>query len=128
MLGVSQAFQDAVRGSHTRFFQLNVIQDSKVVAELPGVFDGSVTADATAAQLRRFSASIADESGKYTPEDMHSLLAPFGTQVQPMMGVLVPNVTLINDLDDNARTWAEGEHNGTIVDPDTGELILGFQD
>lgn len=125
MQGTSDAFQTAVRGSHQAVCRVDIIRDDKVVATLP-VFDGQVTADRTAAQMRAFTASVADPTGVVIPLDKSALLAPFGTRAALYRGVRVPSadtsVTLANDV----ASWSTGTNNGVVPDTSTGELRLGW--
>jgi hypothetical protein len=123
MLPTSDAYQTAVQTSHQSVALVNVIKDGKVVAILP-VFDGEVTADRTAANLRQCTISIADPTGKYTPEDATSLL--FGTQLQLFLGVRIPGVQLVEDYDNSPATWAQRTNQGMTVDPATGNLVLAY--
>lgn len=125
MQPTSLAFQTTVAGSHQSICRFDVIQNGKVVASLP-IVDGNVSADRTAAQMRAFSAVIADVDGSLTPADISGLLAPFGTRCQIYRGVVIPNVVMVVDLDNSAVTFAEGNNNGTYADPLTGDLILAW--
>jgi hypothetical protein len=102
---------------------VNVIQHNKVVATLD-VFDGEVTADRTAAQMRQCTISLADPDGTLTPEDATSLLTPFGTQLQLLRGVKLPGVLLV--ANEALAVWSQGTMSGAIVDPVTNNLILGY--
>jgi len=126
VLGVSLAFQDAVRRSHTAMCEMDVIgPNGQVIMTIP-VHDGSVTADRTAGQMRRFTAMIADPDGTLTPATMADALAPFGNSVQLWRGVRIENIQTVSDLDNDVASWADGTNNGTSTDPATGELILGW--
>lgn len=125
MIGTSDQFRAEVKKSHQAVCRMDIIQNGQVVMTLP-VFDGSVTADRTSAQMRQFSASVADPDGTLTPADMNAVLAPFGTRVKLYRGVRIPNIVTIADLDNTVVTWADGTNNGTVADPATGDLILGF--
>jgi hypothetical protein len=125
MLPTSDAYQAAVQTSHVTTAKVNVIQNGKVVDELP-IFDGEVTADATAANRRQCTISIADPTGKYTPEDAKSQLTPFGTQLQAFLGVRIPGVQLVEDYDNSPATWGQRTNQGMTVDPVTGNLVLAY--
>lgn len=125
MQPISLAFQNAIQGSHHSVCLVNVIQKGQVVLQLP-IFDGLVSADRTSAQMRSFNASVGDPDGSLTPADMTGLLAPFGTMVQIFRGVRIFNVTAVSRLDSSAAAWSAGTNNGTIGDPSTGHLILGW--
>jgi hypothetical protein len=125
LLPVSDGFLTAVATTHNPNCKVEVIQNGVVVTTLTP-FDGSVTADRTAAQLRSCTISIADPTGTLTPVDASSLLAPFGTLIAPYRGVRVPSVEIISNVDNNAATFALGDNNGTWPDPTTGNLILGY--
>ena len=125
MQATSSAFQTAVQGSHQSVCLVNVIQNGKVVSTLD-VYDGSVSADRTAAQQRRFTASVGDPDGELTPADISSMLAPFGTRLQLFRGIRLASVATVSRLDHTVATWSEGTNNGTIADPTTGDLILGY--
>lgn len=125
MQPVSDAFQAAVQRSHQAVCQVDIIDDGIVVASLP-VFDGSVTADRTAAQMRTFTASLGDPDGIYTPATMSDLLAPFGRRAAIRKGVRIESVTAVQDIDNDVPSFTEGWNNGTIADPTTGDLILGW--
>jgi len=124
MQGVSDAFQAAVKGSHTAVCEVDIIQNGKVVAQLQP-YDGTATADRTAAQMRSATVSFGDPTGTLTPADMSSMLAPFGTLFQPKRGVRILSTTIIQDLDNNFTTWSGGTHMGTVADVSTGVLRIG---
>lgn len=125
MQPTSSAFQAAVQGSHQAICRFDIIQNGIVVMQLP-IVSGNVTADRTAAQMRQFDAVLADPDGSLTPADMSALLAPFGTHAQIWRGVLITQVLAVQDLDNTAATFNQGTNNGTIGDPVTGALILGW--
>lgn len=125
MIGTSAGFQAAVVGPHQMADRCSVIENGAITMTLP-VFQGSVTADRTAARMRRMQVTLADPDGTYAPADISSTLAPGSTQIFLERGVRVPNVGLTTDLDDSAAAWGEGTNNGTIGDPITGRLILGW--
>lgn len=125
MQPTSSAFQAAVQGSHQAICRFDIIQNGTVVMQLP-IVDGNVTADRTAAQMRSFDATLGDPDGTLTPEDMSAVLAPFGTRAQLWRGVLINEVDAVQDLDNTAAAFNEGTNNGTIGDPVTGSLILGW--
>jgi hypothetical protein len=104
---------------------VDIIQNGAVVMQLP-IVDGSVTADRTAAQMRQFDATLGDPDGSLTPADMSAVLAPFGTRAQIWRGVRIVNVEAVQDIDNSAATFNQGTNNGTIGDPVSGALILGW--
>jgi hypothetical protein len=104
MQGHSDQFAAAVRKLHTAVCRVDVIQDGKVVAQLP-VHAGSVTADRTAAQMRSFETEVADPSGVLLPEGMDSMLAPFGTRIQLYRGVRLSSVDTQAVFYNNAASW-----------------------
>lgn len=124
MQPVSDAFQKAVQGSHQAVCEVNIIEDGIVVAQLP-IFDGSVSADRTAAQMRTFTASLGDPDGTYTPATMADLLG-LGRRVQIRKGVRIESVTSVQDIANDVPTFTNAWNNGTIADPATGDLILGW--
>lgn len=126
MIGTSEEFKQAVQMSHEAISQVNIIRDGKVVLELIP-YEGEVTADRTAAQMRQCTLQIADPTGELTPADASSLLTPFGTQFQVLKGVRLPRVDLVVDWAHDAASWTNGgDNNGTIADPSTGDLVLGY--
>lgn len=125
MQPTSAAFQAVIQVSNDAVSQVNIIQDGKIVMIVPA-FDGSVTADGTAANQRTCTVMVGDETGDYTPADISGVTAPFGTLMQVLRGVTIPATASVIDLDNSVVTWAEGTNNGTIGDPTTGALILGW--
>jgi hypothetical protein len=125
MQPTSLAFQTAVQGSHHAVCQVNILQKGQIVMQL-SIFDGTVTADRTSAQMRSFTASVGDPTGTLTPKDMTSVLSPFGTQVQIFKGVRIFAVAAVSRIDNSIVTWSQGTNNGTIADPTVGDLILGW--
>ena len=125
MQPTSLDFQTTVQGSHQAVCRVDIIQDGSVVMQLP-IVDGSVTADITAAQMRQFDATLGDPDGSLTPADMSAVLAPFGTRAQIWRGVKIVNVAAVQDIDNSAATFSQGTNNGTIGDPVSGALILGW--
>jgi hypothetical protein len=121
----SAAFQAAIQGSNQSVAQVNIIQDNKIVMIL-AAFDGAVTADGTAANQRTCSVSVGDEDGSLTPADISGVTAPFGTRMQILRGVTIEAPAAVVDLDNSVVTWAQGTNNGTIGDPTTGALVLGW--
>lgn len=126
MIGVSGDFQALVKTSHTSICLVEIIQNGQVVLVLD-VHDGSVEADRTAGQMRRFVCTAADASGTLTPVDITGLLAPFGTRCIIYRGVRITNIILLDDVVDRLeRWWAGADLVGVVVDPVTGELRLGW--
>lgn len=125
MQPTSSAFQAAIQASHQAVSRCDIIQNGSVVMQLP-IVAGSVSADRTSAQMRRFDATLADPDGTLTPADMSAVLAPFGTRAQIWRGVLITQVDAVQDIDNSAATFNQGTNNGTIGDPVTGSLILGW--
>lgn len=125
MRGHSDRFAQAVRKSHVAVSRVDVIQDGKVVAQLP-VHAGSVTADRTQAQMRSFEVEVSDPDRTRTPDDMTSLLAP-GTRLQLWRGVRLDDVDTRVQV---APSWAvsnasTGVLNGVVASPIDGALVLG---
>jgi hypothetical protein len=125
MQPTSSAFQAVIQGSHQSVCRVDIIRNGSVVMQLP-IVDGSVTADRTAAQMRQFDATLTDPDGTLTPADMSAVLAPFGTRAQLWRGVLIVNIDAVQDVDNSAATFSQGTNNGTIGDPVSGALILGW--
>lgn len=125
MQPTSAAFQAAVQGSNQSVAQVNIIQDNKIVM-IVAAFDGSVTADGTAANQRTCAVMVGDEDGSLTPADISAVTAPFGTRMQILRGVTIEAEAAVVDLDNSVPSWAEGTNNGTIGDPTTGALVLGW--
>lgn len=129
MRGSSKTFQTTVvRTGQTAICRVDVIRDGRVVAQLT-IHRGSVTADRTAAQMRNFEVEVSDPDGVLTPEDMASLLAPFGTRLQLWRGLRLQDVTTLVFYANSAPAWQvttpQGQMNGVVGDPVTGELRLG---
>jgi hypothetical protein len=125
--GRSAEFDAIVRKPHTAVPRADVIQDGKVVAQLP-IHSGSVAADRTAAQMRSFEVEVSDPKGELTPEGMTSTLAPFGTRMQLYRGVRISNVETSAVLYDSANPWTPktdtGVMNSVKIGAD-GALTLG---
>jgi hypothetical protein len=107
MIGTSQEFQDAVRRSHNPVAKVEVVQDGAVVRTLD-VHAGQVDADRTAAQMRRFTAQVADPTGELTPARIRDLLAPFGTVLRLYRGVRIQEISEVSDDDSTQAQWAQG--------------------
>jgi hypothetical protein len=127
--GNSKTFQKTVvRSGQTAICRVDVIRDGRVVAQLT-IHRGSVTADRTAAQMRTFEVEVSDPDGVLTPEDMASLLAPFGTRLQLWRGLRLQDVTTLVFYANSAPAWqvttSQGQMNGVVGDLTTGELRLG---
>jgi hypothetical protein len=123
--GTSDIFQQLVQTTHEAVCEVDIIQNGKVVLQLVG-FDGQVTADRTAAQMRSATVSVADPDGTLTPVDMASALAPFGTRMQIKRGVRIPGSQLLSRLDTGANGgFAQGTNVGTVADATTGYLRIG---
>lgn len=128
MQGHSDRFDEVVRKPHTAVFRADVIQDGKVVDQLP-LHSGAVSADRTAAQMRTFEVEVSDPDGTRTPEGMTSTFAPFGTRMQIYRGVRISNVEIEAVLYQSAVSWVpSGSSTGVLcsvkVDTD-GSLTLG---
>lgn len=129
MRGSTKIFQKTVvRTGQTAICRVDVIRDGRVVAQLT-IHRGSVTADRTQAQMRTFEVEVSDPDGVLTPEDMQSLLAPFGTRLQLWRGLRLQDVTTLTFYANSAAAWqvftSQGQMNGVVGDPTTGELRLG---
>jgi hypothetical protein len=128
MRGSSKAFQSAVVGDHISICRVDVVRDGRVVQQL-AVHKGGVTADKTAAQLRNFDVEVSDPEGTLTPAGMASLLAPFGTRLQLWRGIRFENITTLRFYANSPDAWQvvtpQGQMNGVVADPSTGELRMG---
>lgn len=128
MRGSSRKFQQKVVTSHTAISRVDVVRDGRVIRQLD-VHAGSVTADRTAAQMRNFDVEVSDPTGELTPDGMASLLTPFGTRLQLWRGVRLDDVDTREFYADSANAWTpvtdQGQMCGVVVDPVTGELMLG---
>lgn len=125
MQSVSEDFRNAVRGPHQSVARVEIVRDG-IVTRVLDAHAGSVTADRSGAQLRRFSAAVADPTGELPPATLRDELAPFGTQARVYRGVRIQRVVTATALDSDAASWATGDHEGTAADPSTGELVLGW--
>lgn len=122
MIGTSVGFQREVRQSHVAASKVEIIQNGQVVLTL-AVHGGSVDADRTAAQLRRFTAQVADPDGSLTPEGLRDKLAPFGTLARVYRGVRVPAISETEEIFVTATDWATGTFDHTVATG--GVLQLG---
>jgi hypothetical protein len=126
--GFSADFTATIQESHTAVVAAQAIQNGKVVADLE-VHAGSVSADRTAAQMRTFQFEVIDRDGTLTPDNMTSLLAPFGTRIQLYRGVRIKNVETQSAFYDAAHPWTPRTLTGQMVsvklDPSDGSLTLG---
>lgn len=123
MIGTSAGFQTQVKGSHVAVIKLDVVQNGAVVLTL-NVHGGQVDADRTAAQLRRFTADVADPDGTLTPAGVRDALAPFGTLVRVYRGVRVPAITETGQTFVAQADWLTGTFDHTIATVG-GALQLG---
>ncbi len=125
MQGTSDTFQQLVQTTHEAVCEVDIIQNGKVVLTLEA-FDGQVTADGTAAQMRSCAISVADPTGTLTPVDMASTLAPFGTRMLVKRGVRIPGSQTITQFDTGANGgFAQGANIGAVADGTTGYLRIG---
>lgn len=125
MQSISEAFRNAVRGPHEARARVEIVRDG-VVTRVLDAHAGSVTADRGGATLRRFAATVSDPTGELTPAGVRDELAPFGTQARVYRGVRIPRIVTASAHHAGAAGWNSGNHDGTGVDPVTGELILGW--
>lgn len=127
MIGTSSEFQALVKTSHQAVCRVEIIKNGVVVLVLD-VHDGSVVADRTAGQMRRFICTASDPSGTLTPVDITGILAPFGTRCIIYKGVRITDILLIDDVADRAERWYTpgADMVSLIADPVTGELRLGW--
>lgn len=92
MYQVSQAFRDAVRGSHTAVSWVEILGAGENV---DGWSDARVKMEALAAIRSTFSMTVLDPVGRYVdrgrPDD---LLSRFGSEVRPWRGVRYDNGTI----------------------------------
>lgn len=123
MQSTSGEFRDAVRGPHHSTAKVEIVRD-RVVTRALDAHGGQVTADRSGAHLRRFSAIVADPTGELTPQDIRDELAPFGPQARVYRGVRIQRVSTAVAFDSDVASWESGTHDGTAVDPATGELAL----
>lgn len=123
MIGTSVGFQREVQQSHVAAAKVDIIQNGTIVLTL-AVHGGSVDADRTAAQLRRFTAQVADPDGSLTPEGLRDKLAPFGTLAKVYRGVRVPAITETGDIFVTQADWNTGTHDHTVATAG-GALQLG---
>lgn len=119
MRGHSDALAAAVQTSHTAVTSVSVLRDGKVVRTLD-VHGGTVTSDATAAQRTQFEVDVSDPDGDLTPDDMESLLTPFGTRIQVERGARLDDVDLRVQTNDVAHGW-------TVTGLSTG-ILNGLKD
>lgn len=122
MIGTSAGFQREVRQSHVAAAKVDIVQNNTVVLTL-AAHGGSVDADRTAAQLRRFTAAVADPDGTLTPDGLRDKLAPFGTLARVYRGVRVPIITEVERVYVAADDWATGTFDHTVAP--SGVLQLG---
>lgn len=128
MRGSSKAFQSAVVTNHISICRVDIIRDGRVVERL-NIHKGQVTADKTAAQLRNFDVEVSDPDKTLTPDGMASLLAPFGTRMQLWRGIRFENIGTLRFYANSPAAWQvitpQGQMNGVVADPSTGELRMG---
>jgi hypothetical protein len=127
MRGHSNDLAATVQGSHVAVTTVSVIRDGKVVRTLD-VHSGTVTSDATQAQRTTIEIEVSDPDGDLTPDDMESLLSPFGTRIQVDRGARLDDVDLRVQTNGVYQGWAvsgvsTGILNG-LLDDGTG-LRLG---
>ena len=126
MIGASREFNDLVQApGQTIVARVDVQQLGAIVRTLP-IHSGQVEADRSNKTLRRFSCEVADPDGQLTPDNLRDLLMPFGTLLRPYRGLRIPIVDHAIDRDDTGPAWTAGERSGTRADPDSGDLILGY--
>ena len=84
MRPVSDAFLQAVTGSHTAVSYVHVLRDNDFVVQLE-VTDGSITLDQTAATRGRLDVTLAELD--LVPTDPEAALAPYGNELRAYRGV-----------------------------------------
>ncbi len=92
MYPVSDAFLDAIRGSHKVTARAELLADGSFVQDLD-VVGGSVKVDENAAQLRSLTCTMADPTGTLTPASLTDPLAPAGNELRIWRGVETPTLT-----------------------------------
>ena len=128
MQGRSSAFDATVVQPHIAVAAVDIIQDGKVVLQ-PSPHSGSATADRMADQMREFQVELADPTGTFTPVDMNSILAPYGSRMQLYKGVREESVDTHAQFFGTQQSWlpsgnSTGDMNGVKLDS-TGALTLG---
>lgn len=94
MWPTSPAFATALAaGSRSWRSRVDVLYANEVVEALNVVVDGSVSIDNVAVR-RAGRFSLVDPTGSLTPRDAHDLLAPKGTEVRPMRGLVLADGTV----------------------------------
>ncbi len=124
MQSSSEQYDELVSGPHEAICRAEVERDGQVIQTLD-VVDGSVDADRSALNLRRFTASVIDVDGDLTPADVHDLLAPFGTQMRLYRGVRIKSSANINDVRDSDAEWYDAAQM-TGLTSINGDLMLGW--
>lgn len=123
MIGTSAGFQTQVKQSHVATSKVDVVQNGQIVMTL-NVHGGSVDADRTAAQLRRFDAVVADPDGTLSPATVTDALSPFGTLVNVYRGVRVPDINEVGQTFVSQSDWLTGTFD-RMVATSGGALQLG---
>jgi hypothetical protein len=119
----SDALAAAVSGSHTAVTVVNVVRDGKVVRQLDA-HGGRVISDATAAQRTTIEVDVSDPDGDLTPEDMESLLSPFGTRIEVERGARLQGESFQIQTKGSIYGWSTSGVM-TLKDDGSGGLVLG---
>jgi hypothetical protein len=99
MLAVSAAFQSAVKGTHVADTKIEAWYGGTRIAttegdnRLPGLIEGTVTADATQSVRRTYAATFATQGAFPGLSDYSGPFAPYGTIHKVWRGVVYPNGT-----------------------------------
>lgn len=119
----SADFARVVSEPHTVTGYLDVVEDDVVLATLLSV-SGGVDADKYANIVRRINCVLQNEDGKYTPNGMRDLLAPFGRVIHAYGGVVIPRTNQLLAVTNTRDGWLLADRDGTSV-TDDGALVLG---
>lgn len=122
MQRASAALQAAVQSDYQRVSRVKLIREGVVIQEVD-VHSGSVTADGSAEQMRRFTAEVSDPTGERTPYDLDDDFAPFGTEVVVETGARIPVMSEVSLIVDSAADWSTGTRFQTSISG--GDLVLG---
>lgn len=93
MYPVSDAFARQLLRSHQVASKVEILDRGTVLATLETTIDGSVKADRSEIQ-RSAEVTFADVDGLLTPGAVDDLLAPFGNDIRPYRGVVLPDGTV----------------------------------
>lgn len=90
MYALSAEAAAALRQSHTVDSIVEVYDAGELIGTLP-VLAGGVTVDATAAIRRSLDVTVVDDDGSWLPVTETSALTPYGNEVRPYRGILLPS-------------------------------------